>query len=73
VKVIKSKKYIKSQQLVSYQQIFDEAVQSNNGDVKQAAEAVLDLATNGMWAVWDQNKIDSAIQTILKQFGNTGI
>ena len=70
VKKVKKKQ---AQQEVSFQQIFDRALQMYNGDKRKAAEAVLDLATTGTWAVWDQEKIDNGIQTILKQFGNQTI
>ncbi len=69
MKIIKSKKYAELQE-VSYQTIFDEALQSNNGDKQEAATAVLDAYTGGTWAGWDKVDIDKAIQTILGKFGN---
>lgn len=67
MKIIVSKKYAQLQE-VSYQTIFDEALQSNNGDKNEAAIAVLDAYTGGTWAGWDQINIDKAIQTILTKF-----
>lgn len=69
MKIIKSKKYAQMQE-VSYQTIFDEALQSNSGNEEEAATAVLDAYTGGTWAGWDQTNIDKAIQIILGKFGN---
>ena len=66
MKILKTKKY--AQQQITYQQIFTDSLNENNGDTRKAAEEVLDLATNGTWAVWDQNKIDNSIEKILEQF-----
>ncbi len=67
MRIIVSQKYAQLQE-VSYQTIFDEALQNNNGDKKEAAIAVLDAHTGGTWAGWDQINIDKAIQTILTKF-----
>ncbi len=67
MKIIKSVKYKKAMKNLSYKEIFDEALQMNNGDSKAAAEAVLDIATGGTWAVWDQEKINKSIQNVLDQ------
>lgn len=56
-------------QEMSYQKIFDKGLVQNNGNENEAAKMVLDIHTGGMWAVWDQEKIDRSIQTILRQFG----
>ena len=66
MKILKTKKY--AQQQITYQQIFTDSLNKNNGDTRKAAEEVLDLATNGAWAVWDQEKINNSIQKILEQF-----
>ena len=68
MKIIKTKNYKEAMQEVSFQQIYNDALKRYNGDKKQAAEVVLDIATSGTWAGWDQERIDSGIQTILKQF-----
>jgi len=68
MKIIKTEKYAQIE--VSYQTIFDEALQRYEGDQQKVAEVVLDAATGGTWAVWDQFKIDKAIQTVLSKFSN---
>jgi len=69
MKEIKTANYKKAQEEVSYQELFNNALQKYEGDERQAAEFVLDMANGGTWAVWDQGKIDNAIATILKRFG----
>ncbi len=73
MKIYKTSSYVEAQKLVTYQQIFDEALQNNNGDERKAAEVVLDIATSGMWAMKDQEEIKRSIQTILKQFSKNQI
>ena len=70
MKIIKTKKYAQMQE-ISYQEIFNNSLNKNNGDARKAAEEVLDLVSGGTWAVWDQNKIDDAIQKIIGKFSNS--
>ena len=56
---------------VSYQEIFDNALKKNNENKIEAAKYLLDVLTDGTWAVWDQEKIDKGIETILKKFDKT--
>lgn len=71
MKIIKSKNYKKAQQQISYQEIFNDSLNRNNGDTTEAAKEVLDFVTGGTWAVWDTEKINRSIQTILKQFASS--
>ncbi len=69
MKIIKSKKY--AQQQISYQEIFNDSLKRNNGDTTEAAKEVLEFVTGGTWAVWDTEKINRSIQSILKQFASS--
>ena len=66
MKILQTKKH--AQQFVSHQEIFNDALQRYDGDKRRAAEVVLDVATNGMWGVWDEEKINRSIQLVLDKF-----
>ena len=70
MKIFKTANYKQTMQEISYQEIFNESIVKNNGDERKAAEEVLDLITSGVWAVWDQERIDKGIKTILNQFSS---
>lgn len=52
---------------VSNKEIFDDFV-AKGDDPKEAAEKLLDILTNGMWTIWDQDKIDEYIEKIVNKF-----
>ena len=70
MKILKTANYKKAMEEISYQELFDNSLRKNDGDERKAAEFILDLATSGTWAVWDQEKIDNGISKILDQFGS---
>lgn len=47
--------------------------QRDNGLTRSAsAEMVLDVATNGTWAIWDQDRINKMIAYIINQCEDRG-
>ena len=68
MKTLITKNYKKAQTEVSYKDIFDEAVIENSGNKIEAAKKVLDIATNGVWASWDEYSISEKIMYIINKY-----
>lgn len=47
-----------------------EAKRSEGLNPNESAKAILDIVTNGTWAVWDSLKIDRSLDTIVNKFEN---
>lgn len=57
---------------ISYQAMYDQEIKAGKSP-QEAAQTVLDVVTNGTWAVWDTNKVERAIELIQRQLGNKSL
>lgn len=53
---------------VSATEIYNDEIKKGKSE-DEAAEMLLDVLTNGMWAAWDNNKIEQAKQKIINKLG----
>ena len=65
--------------MMKYIKKFNEAVEVSNQDIwndyksegssdHEVAEKLLDILTNGTWAGWDEEKIESTIQQLIDKY-----